>query len=193
MELNLRKARKLESKIDSLVKKLNNQVKTSKSVRVNADIQTEVLPELVEARNEFSQNYENIISLVDAKYSIRQLIGDKNQESGINSKINEKVKLENRLSIINNVLNSFDYLDQRELEDDSARYKALLENGDRFSRSTFEANFLLQKDEDNYKNEKINLNKQVEKIEDELLDLNASTKIKLSKDLVSLLQLNNLL
>lgn len=193
MELNLRKARKLESKIDSLVKKLNNQVKTSKSVRVNADIQTEVLPELVEARNQFSDSYNNIISLVDAKYSIRQLIGDKNQESGINSRINEKVKLENRLNIINNVLNSFDYLDQRELEDDSARYKALLENGDRFSRSTFEANFLLQKDEENYKEEKINLNKQVEKIEDELLDLNASTKIKLSKDLVSLLQLNNLL
>lgn len=193
MELNLRKARKLEGKIDKLIVALNNELKTSKSVRVNADIQSEVLPELVKARTDFLNAFKNINSLIDARFEIRGLIGKQNEVSGINLSINKKVNLEQRLSKINNVIRNFDFLDEKELEDDSSRYRTMLENGDRFSRSNFDANFLLSSDENSFRDEYISITKEIENVEDSLLDLNGSTKIKLRKEIVDLLQANNLL
>jgi len=193
VEINLRKARKLESKIGNLINNLREDLISYKSVRVNADIQTEILPVLVGARNDFFDSFKNMQSLVDARFMIRGLIANANETSGINSKIILKVTLENKIAIFNSVLRNFNVLDKKSLEDDAQRFKVQLSNGDRFSKSSFEANFLLDKDEDNFKKDQIILSKQIDSIEDDLLGLNYSTKIKLDNDLIVLLQANSLI
>jgi len=193
MELNLRKARKLESKLESFISQAKHQFSTSKSVRVNADVQSEVLPELVQARAEFFTAFDNLNSLIDARFKIRQQIAEKNNESGINKKILNKVILENKASFVNSFLKSFNSLDEKELEDESQRNKTFLANGDRFSRSSFDANFLLSSDEENFKKQQVELSKKIEACEDDLLALNFNTKITLSKDTVTLLQAISLL
>lgn len=193
MDLNLRKARKLESKIQNLITGLKCELQTSGSVRVNADVQTEILPLLVSTRNAFFTYLENIQGLIDARFAIRGLISDTNETSGVSAAILEKVTLENKVSIINGILNDFEVLDKETLEDDSQRHKTFLANGDRFSRSTFETNFLLASDEVELKKKQTEYSKQIEKLEDELLAFNYSVKITLSQDIVTLLQSNNLL
>lgn len=193
MELSLRKARKLESKINNHVQNLKTNIVTHMSVRVNADIQTEVLPQLVKARNEFLSSLENIQNLIDARFTVRGLIARQNELSGINAKILEKVTLENKISILNGLIRDISTLDEKELEDDSQKFKICLEKGDRWGQTSFEAQFLLMKDESEFKKNQVELSKQIESLEDTLLELNYSTKVNLNKELVTLLQANGLL
>lgn len=195
MELNLRKARKLESKISKLVVDERCSLNPDKLVRINADVQTEVLPELVQARQEFLDKVANINELIDARFLIRRLIGESNENSGINSKINNKVVLEHKLSTIN-AINLDKLLDSELLKDESLILKTTLENGNssRFGgvQTSFNANFLHPKDGETLKEDKSKLVKNIETIEDELLELNYSTKIKLDNNLITLLKTNSL-
>lgn len=195
MELNLRKARKLESKISKLIVNERTSLNPDKLVRINADVQTEVLPELLQARSEFLNKVSNINSLIDARFLIRRLIGESNESSGINSKINNKVILEHKLSTLNTI-NLVNILDTKLLEDESSVLRTSLSNGNgnRFGRieTNFSANFLSDKDSEAFKNNKSELVKNIESIEDDLLELNYSTKIKLDLNLVTLLQTNSL-
>lgn len=194
MELNLRKARKLESKISKLIIDERNSLNPDKLVRINADVQTEVIPQLLQARKEFLDKVANINELIDARFLIRRLIGESNESSGINSKINNKVVLEHKLSTIN-AINLSNILDSKLLEDESSVLRTALSNGgDRFGRvqTNFSANFLHSQDGEVLKNDKVELVKNIESIEDELLELNYSTKIKLDVNLITLLQTNSL-
>lgn len=194
MELNLRKARKLESKISQLINDERRSLNPDKSVRVNADVQTEVLPQLVQARQDFLDKVNNINKLIDARFVIRRLIGESNENSGINKKISDKVVFEHKLSTIN-AIDFSSILDSKELEDESSVLRAALINGtDRFGRAntSFNAKFLHEKDEEAFKADKVALVKQIENIEDDLLELNYSTKIKLDNSLVTLLKANSL-
>jgi len=123
------------------------------------------------------------------------LIGESNENSGINSKIIDKVILENKLSTIKTIdLNNT--LDSKQLEDESSALRAVLSNGgDKFGRvqTNFDANFLHEKDSEFFKENKSNIVKGIENIEDELLELNYSTKIELDTNLVTLLQTNSLI
>ena len=193
MELSLRKARKLESKIGNLINNLRGELETQKTVRVNADVQTEILPTLVLARSTFFASFDNIQELVDVRFNIRGLISEANELSGINNKIILKVTLENKIVGYNSLSKGFNVLEEKELEDDSHKYKVQLSNGDRFSRSTFDANFLLGKDTVEFKKQQVELGKQIDSLEDELLGLNYSTTIKLTNNLIALLQTNSLL
>ncbi len=194
MELNLRKARKLESKISRLIVEERNSLNPDKLVRINADVQTEVLPALVQAREDFLGKVSNINQLVDARFSIRRMIGESNENSGINLNINNKVVLEHKLSTVNAI--SLDkLLDSKELEDESSILRSALANGgDRFGRvqTNFNANFLHTKDEERFKEDRSELIKNIEGIEDKLLELNYSTKIKLDNDIITLLKTNSL-
>lgn len=193
MELNLRKARKLESKIENLVNQLKNNLQLNDSVRVNADVQSEIIPQLVRARDEFFASFENIQSLINARFEIRGLIAIENELSGVNKAILEKVTLENKVSVINSLLRSFSTLDQKELEDSSEVHKKALANSERYARVTFESDFLSTKDESDFKIKQVKYNREIEALEDKLLAFNYSVKIKLSNEIVTLLQANSLL
>lgn len=194
MELNLRKARKLESKISQLINDERRSLNPDKLVRINADVQTEVLPELVQARQEFLDKVNNINSLIEARFLIRRLIGESNESSGINKRINDKVVLEHKLSTIN-AIDFNNLFDSKQLEDESSiRRTAASNGGDRFGRveTNFNASFLHQKDQEDFKSDRADLVKQIDNIEDELLELNYSTKIKLDTNVVGLLKANSL-
>lgn len=195
MELNLRKARKLESKISKFIMDERNSLNTYTDVRINADVQSEVLPVLNKVRGTFIDKVSNINSLIDARFLIRRMIGESNETSGINFKINNKVILEHKLSTFNNIdINST--LDSETLEDKSAILKTSLVNGDvnRYGevRTSFSTNFLNPNDTEGFKKDKTSMIKNIEQLEDELLELNYSTKVKLDTNLVTLLQTNSL-
>lgn len=193
MELNLRKARKLDSKIEQLVSNLKSKIEMKKSVRVNADIQSEILPALVQARVDFMKDIDNIQNLIEARYNIRGMISKANDVSGISVLITSKITLENQISTINDLLRYFTVLDIKELEDDINITKSQLASGSRFVQSSHSANFLSSIDETEYKKKQLVLAKNIEAKEDKLLELNFATKVKLSNKLISLLQDNNLL
>lgn len=195
MELNLRKARKLESKISKHINQLRGQLNPDKSVRINADIKTEVLPELIQARQDFLNMVENINQLIEARFLIRRYIGEANESSGINSNINNKVVLEHKLSAIS-AINFDKVLNSKELEDESTVLRTHMTSGNAHHfggvDTSFSANFLEPADSDTFKTNKTKLVKEIEEIEDKLLELNYNTKIKLGNDLVTLLQTNSL-
>jgi len=193
MELNLRKARKLEKKIERFISDLKSRIDRSKSIRVNADLQSETIPILLQARTDFNLAIDNIQALIKVKYSIRGMIADANFASGINALIVGKVSLENQISILNSVSQRIPILDLKVLEDEIGITKAQAANGSRFVQSSIDANFLMELDEKEYKQKQLALAKEIEAKEDRLLELNFATKIKLNNKLISLLQVNSLL
>ena len=193
MELNLRKARKLEKKIEHFVSDLKSRIDRSKPIRVNADLQSETIPTLIQARVDFNLAIDNIQALIKVKYSIRGMIADANFASGINALIVGKVSLENQISILNSVSQRIPILDLKVLEDEIGITKAQAANGSRFVQSSIDANFLMELDEKEYKQKQLALAKEIEAKEDRLLELNFATKIKLNNKLISLLQVNSLL
>jgi hypothetical protein len=194
MKLNLRRARKLETKINNKVKQLSNlELNTQTSVRVNADLQSEILPDLVAERTSFLSSLKNIQSLIDVRYNIRSRIGMANEAFGVNGKMLELNKLRSEFEIYQSYIGEFEVVDQKNLEDEQSMYRSRLENGERFATSKFKASFLNDKDKDNFKSKAFDLLKKIDEIEDELLSLNYTNFVELDEETVKLLETNNLL
>lgn len=191
MEFNLRKSRKLESKIKTHISQLVDNISTKTSIRVNEDLAK--IDELAnEARTEFFNEFDNLNNLVEARQEIRNLIANTNHEVGINKLISDKVLLEAKLAKVNIFL-GFGTFDKQSVEDSLEYFKKGLENGERYARTNAQVDFLTKVDEDKFNKDKQQLIKDIENLEDKLAELNYSSLIKLSANTVKLLQDNLLL
>jgi hypothetical protein len=196
MELSLKKARKLETKIGAFVAQNSSDRETTFSARVNST-KEEIDKLAIEARTKFFENIKNVEDLNNIRYDIRRFISDENakgDEKSIDFLLNEKVVLESKLARINASMR-FEKYDPLLMEDQLNNQKKLLESGqDRYGRSnvTFEVNFLTGLDEQKFKDDKVLLAKKIEEIEDKLAELNYSKRISLGANSVKLLQDNGL-
>jgi hypothetical protein len=196
MDLSLKKARKLETKIGAFVAQNSSNVETTFDARVNST-KEEIDKQAVEARTKFFENVKNVEDLNNIRYEIRRLISDANAvggEKSIDFLLNEKVVLESKLARLNALLR-FQKYDPLLMEDQLNSNKKLLESGaDRYGRSnvTFDVNFLTSVDEQKFKDDKVLLAKKIEEIEDKLAELNYSKRISLGANSVKLLQDNGL-
>lgn len=96
MELTLRAARKLESKIDKALTEIELDGKTS--VRARAEL-SEVFESIRLHKESITKSLQDKVSLVRIKFEIRQKIADANHSSGINSLLTKKAELESLNSI----------------------------------------------------------------------------------------------
>lgn len=191
MDLNLRKARKLEAKIGTTINTKRGELNTNSTIRVNLE-NTEINNVVLEARNTFFDDLKLINNLVEARQEIRDLIGKANFETGVDDLISNKVLLENKLQILNN-LGDLDVFNQEETEDSLTLGKKQLELGGHYARPYTSLNFFSQIDIDKIRTDKQTFTKQIEGLEDRLAELNYSSKVRLSSPTTKLLQDNNLI
>lgn len=197
MELTLKKARKLETKIGAFVAQQSSDFEFQFSARINDDV-SNIEKQAVAARTSFLDSLKNLDNLNGIRYDIRRLIADANsagENGSIDNLLNEKVQLESKISRLNSVLR-FEKFDRDLMEDELNNSKKLLEQGSsRYGRSvaTFDVNFLTTIDKQNFKDEKLKTSKRIEEIEDKLAELNHSKRISLGANSVKLLQDNGLL
>ena len=192
MELNLRKARKLESKIGEQIKSKRSDLGTSAQVRVNLDI-SKLDDFVVEARNLFHDELTNLNNLIQVKQDIRNLIAQANANIGINDLISQKLLLEANIALLNSLVGT-DVYDKETVNDSIALNKKQQESerSSIYARTTLSVAFLSKIDKDKFISDKQQAQKDVEALEDKLAELNYSTKIKLNGNSVKLLQDNGL-
>ena len=193
MDLSLKKARKLESKIAAYIAQNSNNT-IHFLARVNSTID-EIDAQAVEARNKFIENENNLNQLNSVRYTIRRLIAENNASSGIDSLLNEKVELESKLQRLNRI-NLYDKYDKVSVEDNLNNQKKMLEssygNAYRNPNLSFNVAFLGDADEQKLKSDRVTITRRMEELEDKLAELNFSRRISLDANALKLLQDNNL-
>jgi len=192
MKLNLKKARKLETKILSAI---NERLSLSATVRVNADI-TDIEVKILNARKTAVDGIANKQALIDLRYKIRRLIAEANEQSGVSSLISDKVRLSAQKDLLNVYISEEVGLEKEELEDEINQKRKDLNKDGSFMRSksaldSFDV--LSKKDMDNFKNKRIDIIKEIEDIDDKLAELNYTTKITIDQSDIDLLTLNKLI
>src|ERR1035437_2003621 len=189
MDLNLRKARKLEAKIlayanaMSLISAVKVRIMASEAERSNA---------LSDGRHKFLSVVSTQKSLILARFNIRQSISDANQAVGINTLINKREGLQ---ALLEKSTGTVDALDLNEANDLAAAKKRSLESGESSSRSyggetsvTFTLPVALAHDVAGFNAHALSLKRQLEEIEDELSQKNLGAKVTLPDNTVKLLQ-----
>lgn len=190
MELNLRKARKLEAKINAYVGKI--ELKTAVKIRVlsTANERSELT---AVARKELLEQIYTRNKLVSARFGIRRLIGQANESVGINELINYREQLQ---ALLGHSTASLDSLDHQEMEDMVQAKVNRLEKGETSGyddRVTFIVPITLNSDVDSFKKADADLKKILEDVEDSLAQKNLGAKVTLNEETVSLLTASGLL
>lgn len=104
-EFTLRKISKLVSKIDRRVGELTGDV--NKNVTVPVVIHDEVdamLAKVANVQTEWSEEFDTLQSLIDVRVTLRGALGSANQSAGINHAVTELRGLEQKLSVVTQVL-----------------------------------------------------------------------------------------
>jgi hypothetical protein len=186
VELNLRKARKLESKIQKVVDSMD--LKSSVRVRALATASERAVV-LDAARLKFLADVETRDFLITIRFLIRKLIGHHNASSGINDLITEREELTELLA--KNQSGVF-VLDIAEAEDLANAKKTRLEAGkgagygDEGVTITLPVSY--QSDLFLFEKRNSDIKKRLEDIEDLLAQKNLSSKITLGETAIQTLQ-----
>jgi len=185
MELNLRKARKLEQKIQAYVNKM--EVKTTTEVRVMATPEDRKSA-VTEARQSLLANGQRRIDLINARFTIRKAIGQTNEVVGINELMAKREELQ---ELLKHATASVEVVDLSTLEDEVTASKVQIEQGkESYGRRATLVSTPVATNEDLklFKNEEANIKRQLEDVEDQLSQKNLGAKVKLSDDTVALLK-----
>src|ERR1035437_5682415 len=124
MDLNLRKARKLEAKILAYA----NAMSLTSAVKVRIMANEEERSDALSAgRSKFLSDVSTQKSLILARFNIRQAISDANQAVGINALINKREGIQ---ALLEKSTGTVDALDYKEATDLADAKKRSLESGD---------------------------------------------------------------
>jgi hypothetical protein len=189
MKLNLRKARKLEQAITKAIESL--MAHPTCDVRVMASEQDR-LSFLKEKRESFLANRTLRCDLVKARFEIRKMIGQCNQDAGLSNLMCKREELQDLLKIVSLETT---VLDLAHLSDQVTAKKVVLEKGEsRYDSGVTVATSVLTEDDCNeIKKQTSGLKREIEKLEDELSQLNLGAKITLCDELVTLLSSQDLI
>src|SRR5690606_24443443 len=124
---------------------------------------------------------------------IRQKIADANHSAGINALITEKVQCEQKVNQIKAIVGTQARLSKDEIADTLKLGQTKLANGSqgRYGEDASVSTTLsvfTQEELDAYKKDRVTSAKRIEAIEDQLTELNASTKVEVEDESVKLLQ-----
>jgi len=191
MEITLRKARKIETAINTFLE--DDTVVLETSIRFLGtfdEAKESLLAEKVELLNTLNLRQE----LLKIRYDLRRKIEISNENSGINDLINKKVLNEKLISELDNFIKNNKNQSLTELQDTLTAHSKLEPEKYSFKiKTTFDFPTLQNEDIAPLKDKKMSLKKDIEKIEDELSFLNLNTKIILEEDVTKLLEFNKIL
>ena len=183
MKLTLRKANTIRTEIEDKIKSLD--MKTD----VNLNEFQPVASQIHTAREVFWKNLEQRNGLVDALYEIRQKVSRANAESGINDKLAQAAHLEKQTSYLTNLGNRKPQTDIAVLDGMLERLRE--EKGDRYAYSRMDSTstsiFTAEELED-FRKTAANTKREKQRLQDQLLELNVQTQIKLDGNTVDFLK-----
>ena len=193
MELNLRKARKLENKIGLAIKAKKSELSSSFSLRVNED-ESAIEGLVAAARTNFFLELKEIENLIASKQEIRDQIAKANFVIGINDTIAQKVLIEEKISFLNEYakVSVFDLLSTKDAIELNKKQQQS-ERSSIYARTSVGINILTKIDKDKINADRSKLQREIEALEDKLAELNYSTKITLNSLTFKLLQDNSLI
>lgn len=188
MDLNLRKARKLEQKINDLIKE--RDFNTVTEVRLKSTVE-QALDQISSDKEIFYKEVSRTAELVNLRFSIRKRIDKVNYTLGINDLMNEKellnAKTELNVSLKNKAKAA---LSKEQLEDTMKMTAGALErSSSNYGLSaTLATNILTTSELEDLKKEILDLKKQQENLDDQLSQKNLGGLVTLTPEEVILLQ-----
>ena len=190
MNITLRKANALQNSIQDAIK----GIKVDLNVEINEFQNVEEV--LAKANNELVENDSRRQKLTMALYNIRALIGTANAASGINTSLAKAAFIDKRIGQLEELakateITSLDVikgkLDKIKNDKGENSRRSIYGYNDTVSTSVLSKEQIAQS-----KAEVLNLKKQKQKLNDEVLELNIKTEIPLSDDTVATLQAEKL-
>lgn len=192
MEINLRKARKLEAKINQVAAK-QAALEFNLSILASSTDE-EAVNELTSAKSRLQEQIQNSLKLTEVRYSIRRKIEQTNEGVGVNQLMNRREEIQSKLAYYNTI-EGLDTCSQREMLDLlSAKRKNLEKGTDSFyGKVNVTVQTLSEEEKNALTGQAVSLRRELEDIEEQLIQKNVGAKVTLSEDEVALLQSNGLL
>ena len=191
MNITLRKANALQNSINDAIK----TIKVDLTVQIN-EFQS-VEDTLAKANSTMVENDGRRQKLTMALYNIRALIGTANAASGISTSLAKAAFIDKRIGQLEELAKA---QEMTSLEVIKGKIEKIKNDKDGTSRrsiygygDTVDTSVLAKEQIAQAKAEVLNLKKQKQKLNDEILELNIKTEIPLSDDTVATLQAENLL
>jgi hypothetical protein len=191
MNITLRKANAVQNSINDTVK----------SIKINFDLELnefqDVEAAITQANAELVVNDGRRQKLIMALYNIRALVGTANAASGINTALAKAAFIDKRIGQLEQFASASEMID---LEVIKGKLEKIKNNQGETSRSriygyndTVPTSVLAKDQIAQAKAEILNLKKQKQQINDEVLELNIKTEVPLNEDTVATLQAEGLL
>lgn len=193
MELNLRKARKLEGKIAKHIEAATLRGETP--VRVKGSV-ADALVKIQTSGQALLNDLETLRKLNEARYDIRGQIAIANQGTGINALMTQREQLKSKSQLLMKLMNVEVAPSTEELADQMAAKAVVLDKGgDRYGSQEVTVKVSVVSEPVRLAiNEEIQATiKGLEDVEDELAQKNLGAKVRLSEETVALLKASALI
>jgi hypothetical protein len=191
MNITLRKASAIQNSINDAVK----SIKVELTVELNEFVNVETA--LAKANGDMVANDGRRQRLTMALYNIRALVGTANAQSGIDTNLAKAAFIDKRIGQLEELAKATEITDLDVIKGKLDKIKN--DKGETSRRSiygysdTVSTSVMSKAQIDQAKAEILNLKKQKQKLNDEILELNIKTEIPLSDDVVASLQAEGLI
>lgn len=193
MDLNLRKARKLEGKIEKHLAAA--QIKGTVDVRIKSSLE-DASEQVYQGSLKLTRDLEDLLSLNNIRFEIRKAIASVNELNGINSLMNEREMLKARAEVLSKLASVEMSPAKAQLGDLlEGKQKQLEKGGDSYGRLlvTVDVGVVGEAERQVINGEITDTVKALEDIEDQLAQKNLGAKITLGTMAVTLLKSQGLL
>lgn len=195
MQLNLRKARKLEAKIAKHIEGIN--LNTEVAIRAKSSL-IEATAKRQEASVKLVKDLDQLVNLNELRYSIRSQIANANQGVGINALMTQREQLKSKVKILSKLAAAEMAVSTEELQDVLETTAKALEKGDtrgygRMTDVKVNTSAVLEHSRQAINTEIQTTVKGLEDVEDELAQKNLGAKVTLSEEQVALLKASALI
>lgn len=187
MQLNLRQAHELQTRINSTVKELQDEMET------NVDLFYEGEPAgvLSNMTNKVFSDLETIQKLLMIKSELRTKVAEKNAQAGIDGRLSQIACLQRIIEAYERVMGRGMRQDlfavKERLASRREAHKANPDNGDRYSCSdSFNVDVLDKKDHSEIKSRIKKFRREIRDMQEQILQLNVNTYVTLEQGIVLL-------
>ncbi len=190
MQITLRKANALQSSIVDAIK----QIKIQTSVSINEFEQPE--SKIASANNELFINDQRRSDLLLAQFSIRGLVGAANATSGIDAKLTQAAYIDKRTAQLSELVSADKQIEISVIKGklDKIRNRKDESRASLYGRDDDVITPVQTADQlSSVKGLLLDLKKQKQKLNDEVLELNVRTEITLTDEVVAILKAENLI
>lgn len=189
MNISLRKANAVQNSIQEMLR--NIEVNNTVSINEFEDVATVIQA----ANDQLFANDSRRQKLLLAYYNIRGLVGTANASSGVDIALTKAAFIDKRIAQIDAIASAQPMKALEVIQGQVEKLKTVSENARSIygRENTVTTSVVAQSQIDQARKEILNLRKQKQKLNDEVLELNIKTEIPLSEDVVKTLSDEGLL